>query len=143
MEKRYKALRFIGTLYKVLGVILLILTVLGAIGICGASIWGGVAFDTIGRDLGVNPDFANLFGNALDGLIVGFLMLLYFGFISLTTYAFGEGIYLLLAMEENTRASSLLLQRQMNADSELQKRSIEPGYPPPQPSEGKSDDPSE
>lgn len=124
MEKRYKALRFIGSLYKVLGVILLTITILAAIGICGISIWGGVAFESIGQDLGAAPDFTDFFGSVFGGLFVGFLVILYGGFVSLTTFAFGEGIYLLLALEENTRSSSMLLQRQINQE-------IPPQQPPP------------
>jgi hypothetical protein len=120
MEKRYKVLRFIGSLYKVLGVILLTITIIGAAGICGASIWGGVAFETIGRDFGADPNFANFFNSVFGGVFVGFFLLLYGGFMSLATYAFGEGIYVLLALEENTRASSLLLQRQINIEPSLQ-----------------------
>jgi hypothetical protein len=116
MEKRYKVLRFIATLYKVLGVVLFSITVLGAIGICATSIWGGVAFETISRDLSADPNFANFFSSVFGGVFVGFFLLLYGGFISLATYAFGEGIYLLLAMEENTRASTLLLQRQLSPE---------------------------
>jgi hypothetical protein len=106
-----------------------------------------VAFETISRDLGADPDFANFFSSVFGGVFVGFILLLYGGFISLATYAFGEGIYLLLAMEENTRASSLLLQRQLSpepaihspAPSQIQSPAPEtPNQPPEQGTEDQS-----
>ena len=41
MEKKFKALRFVGTVYKVLGIIAGVLTAIGAIGSCLFSILGG------------------------------------------------------------------------------------------------------
>ena len=43
MEKRYKALRFIGSIYKVIGIIVGVITVLGAIGFCVLSAIGSSA----------------------------------------------------------------------------------------------------
>jgi len=34
MEKRYRALRIIGSAYKILGAIVLVLTIVGAVGVC-------------------------------------------------------------------------------------------------------------
>ena len=44
MEKRYRVLRFVGTIAKLVGIIILILTVLGALGACAGVLAGGAAF---------------------------------------------------------------------------------------------------
>ena len=52
MEKRYNALRIIGTIFKVLGVMVGILTLLALLATCAASFFGGAAIEQVGRDLG-------------------------------------------------------------------------------------------
>jgi len=133
MEKRYKALRIIGTLYKVLGIIMLSVTVLVVIGICGTSIIGGAAIENFSREFGSGANFTGFFGSAFGGLMVSLVVILYGGIISLTTYAFGEGIYLLLAMEENTRSSAMLLQRQLTSAPPSPVVPQQPAYSPPEP----------
>ena len=110
MEKRYTALRIIGTIYKVLGGIVGVLTILVVLGICAASVLGGAAMGNLGRNAGVT----GLFGGALGGLVIGVVAIVYGGGLAVTLYAVGEGVYLLLALEENTRATVALLQRQAN-----------------------------
>ncbi len=118
MEKRYTALRFIGTLYKVLGVIAAVVTVVVILGFCATSLLGGAALGGIGRQFGMNQSgLAGVFGGVLGGLIAIFVAILYGGGAAITLYAIGEGIYLLLALEENTRTTARLLQQ--------------PGNPPP------------
>lgn len=99
MESRYSALRTIGTIYKVLAILALIFTVLAMCGILIAS--------TASEEGGI---FAGIIG-AVGALI-------YFGGLSLTLYAFGEFIYLLIALEENTRmTANALLQRKQNPNT--------------------------
>ena len=146
MEKRYKGLRFLGTLYKILGVIMLVITILAAVGICGTSILGAAGFETIGREIGADVVFVDFIGSVFGGIMVALVLILYGGFISLAAYAFGEGIYLLLAVEENTRNSTLLLQRQVSVVTpppQTQAPSQQPAatpdppiHPPDQPTEG-------
>lgn len=109
MDKRYRALRTIGTIYKVIGAILAVLTILGALGICIASIAGGAAFNSVMDQYSSASGFlSGIFG----GVIIGFVVILYGGLMSVTMYGFGEGIYLLIALEENTRTTATLLQQQ-------------------------------
>lgn len=110
MEKRYAALRIIGTLYKIFGAIVAAITLLAVLGICATSVLGGAAVDSLGHDTG----FAGLFTGVLGGLIFSVVAIIYGGSIAITLYAAGEGVYLLLALEENTRATVMLLQRQVN-----------------------------
>ena len=107
MERRYGALRFIGTIYKLLGIIVLLLTVLGALGACAGVLVGGAAF----RDTATQSGLPIL-GSLVGGIIVAFIGLLYGGAIGLTLFAAGDFISLLLALEENTRSTATMLRGQ-------------------------------
>jgi hypothetical protein len=110
MEKRYGALRTIAAIYKVLGAIAGILTLLAALAICAIAVLGGSALiQQLGGDM---PGATNLglFSSALGGLIVAVLVILYGGFAAGTLFALGQGMDLLLALEENTRATAMVLQ---------------------------------
>lgn len=116
MEKKFKALRFVGTVYKVIGIIAGVLTAIGAIGSCLFSILGGSlitsAINSVSNSGGGSAGPAGVLGGIVGGVIVGVVILLYGGIASITLYALGEGIYLLIGLEENTRTSALLLQQQ-------------------------------
>ena len=119
MEKKFKALRIVATIYKIIGIISGVLTAIGAIGFCLMSILGGSLFNTAlnsinsyGYGGGGSTGPAGVFGGIVGGIIVGGLILLYGGITSITLYALGEGIYLFIGTEENTRSTALLLQQQ-------------------------------
>lgn len=107
MEKRYGVLRFIGTIYKLFGVIVLILAVLGALGVCAAGFMGGASLQSSAQ--AQNLPFL---GGALSGIILGILALLYGGAVGLGLIAFGDFISLALSIEENTRVTAGLLRGQ-------------------------------
>ena len=96
MEKRYRALRIVATFYKIIGVILLIIAVISAIGVCVSGFLGGAAFQGL-----------SAIGSALAGALVALGTLIGGGLGGLTLFATGEGIYLLIAVEENTRAAAM------------------------------------
>lgn len=105
MQKKFGALRFIGTIFKILGIIIAVLTVIGAIlTLIGMSAGGPLLRSMMGPnndlDLGGAGFFAGLFG--------AFGILLGGGISALSTYAMGELLYLLLAIEENTRGTAHL-----------------------------------
>jgi len=106
VEKRFRVLRIIGTIYKVIGWITLALGILSALGICAISLIGGT---TGGAALGRDNTLQGLIGGGIAGVatavVILFLALLYF----LGIYAVGEAIYLALAVEENTRETVMLL----------------------------------
>lgn len=107
MEKRYRALRLVGTIYKIVGAIVLILAIIGAIGICAAGVLGGVALSNFTNDLGSGINgFGPTFGGVLGGIISGLLTLIAGGIGGLTLFATGEAIYLLMDIEENTRMAA-------------------------------------
>jgi len=107
MEKRFRALRFIGTVYKVLGAITAIVTILGAIGICLTAAAGGAALDQFGNQ---NQALGGLLGGLVGGVLIAIVTLLYGSAIAISLYALGEGVYLAISVEENTRMTAQLLQ---------------------------------
>jgi hypothetical protein len=123
MEKRYTALRIIATIYKVLGIIAAAITVIVALAFCLVSaIGGGSLYNYYPRA------WSGIFGGILGGLFLGVLVILYGGGMAITFFALGEGIDLLLALEENTRATTMLLQSQVKP----------PALPPPPSTPGQS-----
>jgi hypothetical protein len=111
MEKRYRALRIIATFYKIAGALVLVFALLAAVGLCLAGVLGGTALESLSSDLG-DMRGMGLMSSALGGIIAG-LGLLIGGTVSgLTLFATGEGISLLIAMEENTRAAAQYLAAQ-------------------------------
>ncbi len=111
MEKRFRALRFVGTLYKILGVIAAVLTAFVALGFCLFAVTGSSVLSRYSQDIGIG----SLGSGALFGGLAALGALLYGGLVAVSLYAIGEGIYLFLALEENTRATRLQLERQSAA----------------------------
>jgi len=112
MEKRYGALRIIGTIYKVLGIVAGALTIIAIIAFCATAVFGGTA---LGRDRsGFGSSLLpGMMGGVLGGVVGGAIAILYLGGLAVTLYAFGEGIYLLIALVANTRATMSLLAKQL------------------------------
>ncbi|MGA2111788.1 MAG: hypothetical protein ABSG98_06525 [Anaerolineales bacterium] len=108
MERRYSALRTIGSIYKFLGGVVLAITILIVIGFCFTSVFGGTALGNTARQLGAGPGAGGVF--TLAGVILSIVAVLIGGGISLGLFARGEQIYLFIALEENTRANALALQ---------------------------------
>ena len=114
MERRYRALRTIANIYRVLGYIVAVLTILSILAICGLSVIGGAGLQSVSRDLdlGINSRASGIAGSIVGGLLLSLVVLIYGGIVAISLIAFGEGIYLLIAVEENTRKTALLLQNQ-------------------------------
>ena len=102
MDRRFTALRVIGTIFKVLAWILLILGLLTGIFalIAGFALAGQLGLT--GLDI----------GGPLAGIIVFAVMLIISVFGFLLLYAIGESAYLFLSMEENTRRTAYFLQQE-------------------------------
>lgn len=116
MDRRFTALRVIGTVFKILAWITLILGLLGAIGML---IVGFTLSGTEGP-LGLNV------GGPLAGIAMFFVVLIIAILSFLSLYAVGESVYLLLSIEENTRRSAYILQQQYTS-------TYQAGYPPSAP----------
>ena len=113
MDKKYRALRIIATLWKVLAWILLIVGILSSLGVLLIGILGSGGF--VLRYLGQDPGLVQGAMSAVSG-IVGFIggliaTMVYF----LILYAIGELIDLLLAIEENTRLAAKAIQGQASS----------------------------
>jgi uncharacterized membrane protein YfcA len=92
MEKRFRALRFVSLLYK-------IIAVLGAVGAIAGAVFLSVT--QVNQGLATwNDALPTLIGGVVGGILGGILL---FGLAQLFD--------LLIAVEENTRATSRLLQR--------------------------------
>ncbi|MBC8248106.1 MAG: hypothetical protein H8E90_00375 [Anaerolineales bacterium] len=106
MEKKFTVLRIIGTIYKVLAWVVLVLGILAALGFLAAGIWGEARAV---RAPGVFPrSYVPLMGIA-GGIFGALGIALGAGFYFLLLYAISEAIYLALAIEENTRETARYL----------------------------------
>ncbi len=114
MERRYRALRTIANIYRVIGLYR------GSVDHSGhpgnlrtvSYRWRRAPIGFSGLDLGINSRASGIAGSIFGGLIVSLIVLIYGGVVAISLIAFGEGIYLLIAVEENTRKTALLLQNQ-------------------------------
>lgn len=108
VPKRFGVLRFFGTLLKVIAWIILVLSILAAV---GAAFAGSALSTMIGFIPSAdNPSVTGALqtgGGILLGLGALIVGLLYF----LVLYVSGETLHLQLAMEENTRLTAALLLR--------------------------------
>ncbi len=113
MERRFTALRIIGTVLKILAWIALLIGILTAV--AGLV----VGFGLSGQNALLGLDLAGPLGAV--AMFIALLIVAIFNFLLL--YAAGEAIYVFLSMEENTRRAAYILQQQYV--------SYQPGYPPP------------
>jgi len=129
-QKRFRALRVIGTIFKVLAWIVLVLGLLGAAGVLIFSALGGMQLgDALGQREGALQGLA---AGGLSGLGGAIMILLFTLLYFLTLYATGEAIYLALAVEENTREAALLL-REMRQRPAAPAEAPAPATLPPPP----------
>ena len=138
MEKRYRALRFLAGLWKIIGWIVLVVGVLSSLGGLLAGVLGGTSPQFL-RGLGLNPA---LFGSGIWLGVAGFFFGLILTFIQfITFYALGELFTLLIDNEENTRLTVLWLQKLAQPRSaptapspaSSKERSSSGEFPPPPP----------
>ena len=111
MKKKYGALRLFGTIYKIMGFSLLGATVLAAIGVIITSLLGSTLFSAMVDQVG-NGALSGSAPLALLGLLFALGISLYGGIIGVSLVAMGEGLYLLIDIEENTRMTARYLQNQ-------------------------------
>ncbi len=122
MEKRYTALRIIATLYKIVGVIMGVLTILG------------VVFTVIAQpaiDLGFGKPSGGLI--LLMTIVIAVVVLLAGGLAALGVFAVGDLVSLLINIEENTRFTALLMRDRMQPAQTVPPPAppVKPYMPPP------------
>lgn len=92
MERKFAALRVIAALYKIAGLLVAIGTVLAVISIVGGAL----------REYGFDR------GSAVASIGVIFTSIAG-GLLALGLFAIGDGLYLMIAIEANTRLTTILL----------------------------------
>ena len=111
MQTKFGVLKFISGFYKVVGIIIGVITILSALGICLISILGATSASGLNQNLqnsglplalGASSVFVGII-SAIGTIVGGALA-------ALGLYAFGELISLLIALEENTRATATMLE---------------------------------
>jgi hypothetical protein len=106
MKKKFGALRIIGTIYKIVAVIIGVGTILGFIGAIIGAFAGGSMLDTLFSSSGMgNTGGAGVF----VGIVSAVVILIGGGLSALMTFGIGELFYLFISMEENTRATAAAL----------------------------------
>ncbi len=105
MEKRYRVLRFVATLWKILAWVILLVGMLASIATLAGVLMGGAQLRSY-FDSGIVP-----FSPVVGGIIafVGGVLFSVFNFLAI--YALGEFLHLLVGLEENTRATAAMLQQ--------------------------------
>lgn len=114
MEKRFRVLRTMGTIWKVLAWIELVVGVLVSVGLLVAGISAGAALT---RNIPASTVPFWSYGNTAG--FVGFVAALIATIIYfLLLYGVGELLYLLLSIEENTRQTSRQTDRLVQSASQ-------------------------
>ena len=105
MDKKYRILRFVATLWKILAWVVLVVGTLAAIATLAGVLLGGAQLRPY-FDSGIVP-----FSPIVGGIIafVGGVLFTIFYFLAL--YGVGELLQLLIGIEENTRATATMLQQ--------------------------------
>jgi len=104
VEKRFRVLRLVATLYKIFAWIAL---AVGILGMLGSIIAGVVGADLVRQFTG--GDAGGAVGGIVGGIIAGVGILVIAALYFLLLYAVSEGVYLLLSIEENTRQAAYML----------------------------------
>jgi ABC-type transport system involved in multi-copper enzyme maturation permease subunit len=105
--KKYTALRTIGSILKILGIINGVITILLSLGSC-------LFFGFIGSQISsvmyrISGTGGDIGGTIITGVITGLTILIYGGISALMIYGVGELIFLMIDMEHNTRETTELL----------------------------------
>ena len=108
VPKRFGVLRVLGTLLKVIAWLVLIVSILGAIGLGLTSMNGDLL--TSALSTAVPPETLAAFAGA-GGILIGIAFLIGGIIYVLLLYAACESLHVQLALEENTRLTAALLLR--------------------------------
>ncbi len=100
MKKSFGILRVLAAIFKVVGIVLGVVAVLGGLIILVMSFSNADVFVSMGFDAGSAPFIGLIF--SLFGLVSGLLT-------ALVVYGFGELLILLIAIEDNTQRTAALL----------------------------------
>jgi hypothetical protein len=121
MEKRYRALRTIATIFKILGWVILALGILSVCGTSGAILLGVTSVPGV-MGVNVTGGEAGLLWGLIGAAIAFVGMIVTVGLYALILIAGSEAINVFLDIEENTREMT----------RRLAPRGAPPAPPPPQ-----------
>jgi len=108
MKSKYRALRIVGTLFKVLAWIVLLLGLLATAFAIFSVVSKGIG--NLGAHTPLSPQYRNMMPNITIGTLVGAVIMgLGSFFYFLLLYAAGDLIYLLLAIEQSVRETAYYL----------------------------------
>jgi len=102
IPRKFGTFRFVGTFFKVMGVIIVVITIIGAIFLAIALPIGGSLLGNLVQTA-ESPERLYSYG-ILSGVLTAFMVLLVGGLWGALTFGIGEMFYILIAIEENTRA---------------------------------------
>lgn len=134
VPRRYGVLRFVAGTLQVIGWLVIIFGLIGGLAACGLTVLGAGAAGMV-DDPGLQAAIAGtgIFG----GIVLGVSIILYALFIGILLVAAGQLYFVLMDMEENTRATRVLLERSAPAPSYQAPVYQQPAYqapaPPPPP----------
>jgi hypothetical protein len=119
MRKRYRALRILSTTYRIIAILLFIVTVLAAIG-CGVVFYTSGA-PTIRLDAATSIYVLEMMPASVATIVAVVVGILLTGSLTaLSIYAFSNLLDLLVATEENTRYAAMALQHLASQPREAQ-----------------------
>jgi amino acid transporter len=105
MEKKFKILRIVAFIWKILAWVILVISTLGGCGALVATLMAGNQLARQSRAMGLD-----VLG-AAGGIVIALIAILVGVFYFISLYAVAEMIDVVLALEENTRATTEELKR--------------------------------
>jgi uncharacterized membrane protein len=101
MKKRFKMLRLVAFIWKIVAWVILVLSVLGGCGSLVALLLAGDQFSRQASALGLG-----MLGGAVGGVVIAMIAILFGLFYFISLFAIAETIDVVLSLEENTRAAT-------------------------------------
>jgi hypothetical protein len=101
IPRKFGTFRFIGTFFKVMGILIVIITIIGAIFLAIALPIGGSLLGKLVQTA-ETPERLYSYG-ILSGILTALIVLVIGGLWGALTFGLGEMFYVLMAIEENTR----------------------------------------
>ncbi len=101
MEKKFKILRIVAFVWKIIAWVILVISVLGGCGSLVITLMAGNQLSRQTSALGLG-----MLGGAVGGIIIAVVAILVGLFYFISLYAVAEMIDVGLALEENTRATA-------------------------------------
>ena len=109
MQKQFRILRLVATIFKIKAWIVLIVGILGALAVVVLGAIGGGAMIQNPMLESVPSWIVGMASGLLGGLMAGFVIVIGALFYFVLLYAVAEVVYLGLAIEQNTRESAYYL----------------------------------